>query len=112
MKVDGSLRGLKGTREIGLLFKQGRRVKSGLLRAVFRKNSLGQIRLVLVTPRAVSKSAVVRNRIRRRAKEWLRRYRASLAPVDIALIFKKEATQITRKQFYEELERIIRKAGQ
>lgn len=51
----------------------------------------------------------MRNRLRRRAREWVRMHVSSLPePVDIALFFKKEAAQATKKEFYEDIANMFR----
>lgn len=51
----------------------------------------------------------MRNRLRRRAREWVRMHGTSLPePVDIALFFKKEAVRATKKEFYEDLAHVFR----
>lgn len=89
-----------------LLFSRGRRLESSLFRLVWRKNDLPCSRFAFVASKTVAKRAVVRNRLRRRAREWYRR-RAELfqRPVDLAIIFKKDVARATRALFYEELER-------
>ena len=88
------------------LFSRGARVESASFRVIWRKNSLAHSRFAFVASRAVSKHAVVRNRLRRRAREWYRKHLDVIrVPVDLAIIFKKNAKAATRKKFYEELER-------
>lgn len=89
-----------------LLFSRGRHVESPLFRLAWRKNDLARSRFAFVASKAVAKRAVVRNRLRRRAREWYRR-RSELfhAPIDLAVIFKKDAAEATRALLYEELER-------
>lgn len=88
------------------LFLRGRRIQSPFFHLVWQKNGLSCPRFAFVASKAVSKRAVVRNRLRRRAREWYRK-RSELfnVPVDVAIIFKKEAVGATRTLFYEELER-------
>jgi len=86
------------------LFSRGRRVESPLFRLVWLKNNLACSRFAFVVSRAVSKRAVIRNRLRRRAREWYRKQGEPFqAPVDLAIIFKKEAASATRATLYEEL---------
>jgi ribonuclease P protein component len=88
------------------LFTDGKRIESSLFRLAYRRNLIGHVRLALVTSRSVDKRATVRNRLRRRAKEWLRAQEERMRqPLDVAIIFKKEAAKAPRKKFYEELKR-------
>ena len=89
-----------------LLFSRGMRFESPLFRLVWRKNGLSHSRFGFVCSKAVAKRAVVRNRLRRRSREWYRkRLELFSSPVDLAVIFKKDAAGATRDLFYEELER-------
>ena len=101
-----STRRLATTDNFKFLFSRGRRIESPLFRVVWLKNNLPLSRFAFVTSRAVSKRAVIRNRLRRRAKEWYGKQTEFFsAPVDIAVIFKKEAAGATRAEFYAELKR-------
>ena len=83
-------------------------MESPLFRAVAAQNQVGHMRLALVVSRATAGRAVVRNRIRRRAREWVRTHPDILAlPFDVALIFKKQAAVLARTLFYEELGRVF-----
>ncbi|MBI4224750.1 MAG: ribonuclease P protein component [Candidatus Sungbacteria bacterium] len=89
-----------------LLFSRGMRFESPLFRLVWRKNNLPYSRFGFVCSKAVAKQAVVRNRLRRRSREWYRkRPELFTSPVDLAVIFKKDAARATRSLFYEELKR-------
>lgn len=96
---------ISGAEEIKLLFIKGRRIESPFFRIIFRENVFSHARFLFVTPKAIEKRAVVRNRIRRRTREWL--YKSSLLQrsLDIAFLFKKDAITSSRKFFYEELSR-------
>ena len=97
---------LRNTDEINLLFTRGKRVDTLLFRMIVRQNHLAYARFLFVTPKTVDKRAVVRNRIRRRAREWIRIHVPIRAMnLDIALIFKKAAQNASRAVLYEELSR-------
>ncbi|MHB1566149.1 MAG: ribonuclease P protein component [Acidiferrobacter sp.] len=68
------------------VFKQGRRGRDALLGVVVQANGLTAARLGLAVSRKVSTRAVVRNRIKRVAREVFRRRRAELPSVDIVMI--------------------------
>lgn len=97
---------LRNADEIRLLFARGKRVDTPLFRMIVRKNHLAYARFLFVTPKTVDKRAVVRNRIRRRSREWIRTH-VSIGAIglDIALIFKKAAQSASRAVLYEELVR-------
>lgn len=91
-----------------LLFGRGKRVDSPFLRLVYRQNSIGHVRLALITPRSIEKRSVLRNRLRRRTREWMRRRDELLdRPIDVAVIFKRASLGVAKKRFYEELEKIF-----
>jgi ribonuclease P protein component len=101
-----SMHRLAAASDFRFLFSRGRRIESPLFRLICLKNSLPFSRFAFVVSRAVSKRAVIRNRLRRRAREWYRKRSELLgAPVDLAVIFKKEAVGATRAALYAELER-------
>lgn len=68
------------------VFKQGRRARDPLIGVVVRGNDLIAARLGVVVSRKVSTRAVVRNRIKRVAREVFRRRRTELPPADIVVI--------------------------
>lgn len=96
-----TLRELKDFRR---LFTRGRKVEGTLFRLVFYPNGLQRARFVFISPRIAEKRAFLRNRARRRAREWLRKREELLGrPYDTAIIIKKGAFLAPRKLFYEEL---------
>ena len=99
---------LRLRKDIERVLRRGRSMESPLFRAVAAQNQVGHMRLALVVSRATAGRAVVRNRIRRRAREWVRTHPDILAlPFDVALIFKKQAAVLARTLFYEELGRVF-----
>lgn len=96
--------------DLDLLFRRGRRLSTDLFQITSRRNNLSRSRFVVVVPRAADKRAVVRNRLRRRISEFIRRRPAFLDPsLDIAIICKKEAAGASRAEFYEALGRVLAK---
>jgi ribonuclease P protein component len=90
-----------------LLFPYGKTVASPFFSVRVRVSSEFRGRLVIVVPKKIDKRAVVRNRLKRRIKEFFRqRSRLSLNSYDIVLTAKKEAVSAGAKLFYEELRRI------
>lgn len=101
---------LPGGREFKSIFRGGRRVDSPFLSVRFITSKLSCARFGFVIPRAVSRRAVTRNKIRRRAREWIRRNDRLLSlPYDFAIFFKSGVVELGRKNFYEELRRIFEK---
>lgn len=101
---------LRDGKDIRRLYKLGRRIDTPLFRFIFSKNELCVFRVAFVVPRSIEKRATLRNRLRRRAGEWIRRKPEILRlSLDLALLFKKEATKATRRVFYNELEELFKK---
>lgn len=101
---------LKSPQNFRFIFGRGRRAESAFFKAVFAKNDFNHGRFAFVVPKAVSKSAVMRNTLKRRAREWIRKNeRVSCQSADLVLIFKKEAAGLSKNKFYEELEKILGK---
>lgn len=89
------------------LFRRGKRIENPLLRVIVLANRLSYARLALVAPRAIEKRAVLRNRLRRRTSEWIRRNAVLGLSLDIAIFFKREAVGAPRRKLYEELRKIF-----
>ena len=103
---------LASRKDIEELFRRGQRTESALFRLVAARNASGRLRFALVAPRAADKRAAARNRIRRRAREWVRRRPGILAlPYDAAIVFKKQAVGAPRPAFYKDLEFIFSRLG-
>ena len=90
------------------LFTKGRKIDSVFFRISVRRNLLHRPRFAFIVSKSVEKRAVRRNLARRRAREWIRKNMESFRePVDLAILFKKEALVSSKKRFYEELESAI-----
>lgn len=99
---------LRDPRDFQAVFKGGRRKEGKMFRVVYLPNRKVYSRFAFIAPRSVDKRAVGRNTLRRRAREWVRGHLDELRkPLDVAVIFKKEASLAARKNFYEELARIF-----
>jgi ribonuclease P protein component len=99
---------LRRPQDFKTLFTKGRRVDSAFFRISARRNFLAHPRFAFIVSGSVEKRAVRRNLVRRRAREWIRKNMESFRePVDLAILFKKEALASTKKRFYEELESAI-----
>lgn len=101
---------LRSRKDIEHILWRGRKIDGPLFRLVAAPNSYGYLRLALIASRSVDKRAVARNRLRRRAREWVRKKSEILQiPADAAIIFKKPASGASQKIFYEELARLFLK---
>jgi len=99
---------LQSAKDFRTLFRFGRRRESRLFRTTVLPNNLLFCRFAFIAAKTVDKRAVVRNRLRRRAREWIRIH--LLPPpqsVDIALFFKKDSKQASKKEFYEDLKSLF-----
>lgn len=104
-----TLHRLQSAKDFRLLFRFGRRRESRFLRLSILPNNLLFSRFAFIAPKTVDKRAVVRNRLRRRTREWVRIHAGPPSPpVDIAIFFKKEAKQATKKEFYEDIANVFR----
>lgn len=97
---------LHGEAAIRTLFQRGRRLETSYFRCIFKRNGGTNARFMVVVSKAVDKRAVKRNALRRKIREWLRQLSGlSAHPLDIGIIVKKSAINLSRKALYEELER-------
>lgn len=103
---------LRVHKDFALLYRYGTRTQPPFFRLLMRPNALSHARFVFVVPKAVARRAVTRNRLRRRAREWVR-HRDDLMkkPADFSIIFKKGAENLSAKELYEELHRVFKKGG-
>jgi len=98
---------LSSSQDFKILFRKGKRIETRLLRITTLANNLSYARIALIVPRAIEKRAVLRNRLRRRVSEWIRRNIAPGLALDIAILFKKESISSPRKKIYEELSKTL-----
>ena len=104
---------LQSAKDFRALFRFGRRQESELFKLSTLPNKLSFTRFAFIAPKTVDKRAVARNRLRRRAREWIRTHLSSPAqPLDVAVFFKKEAQAASQKEFYEDLARLFRYDGE
>jgi len=91
-------------KDIKTLFAKGKGVFDVYAGLKFRKNNLDVSRFAVVVGTKVSKSAVVRNRIRRQVREVIRTRLAEIKPgFDVMMLIRKESVGKT----YLELERHV-----
>jgi ribonuclease P protein component len=96
--------------DIYSVLRKGRRFSFPLFRFTIRKNAYPYARFAYVAPRTVDKRAVVRNLLRRRVREWIRKQPQLLQQsTDIVITFTQAAARTPRKQFYEELKSAFQK---
>lgn len=95
-------------KDFQLLFLKGRRRESRFFRLTVLPNTLTFSRFAFIASKNVDKRAVVRNRLRRRSREWMRKNLISFPRgLDIALFFKKDAKNAVKKEFYEDLAKLF-----
>ncbi len=98
---------IRDSSAVRLGVRYGRKIVTPLFVLHVRPNSAGVFRCAFVVSRAVAKRAVERNLLKRRAREWFRVRRARFQPVDVVMVFKKEACRAARREFYETLSKNI-----
>lgn len=102
---------LTGEADLRQLFHKGQKFESGFFRLISRENFRGHGRFIFVLPRSLDKRSTVRNRLRRRAREWIRKNIPLAKSNDTAIFFKKEAVAAPKNKFYEELAKIFTRLG-
>lgn len=93
---------LRASSEVGAAVRRGRIVSNELatMRYFARSTEKGS-RFVFIVPKKIAKRSVLRNKIRRRAAEWVRKHQSVIAGGhDVAFIFRKPSTEATRSNFY------------
>lgn len=108
----GSTHRFHGRASIQRLYKSGKMVRSANLGLRYRPNPRGTYRVGVVVSRKVSKSAVVRNRIRRRLYEHVRTLFAYSPPAFDLLItvFREDLASLPAAAVTREIESLLRKA--
>jgi ribonuclease P protein component len=97
-------------REFQRVYRYGRQLHSSLFTVFVAPNRLGRTRLGVTVSRKVSKSAVVRNRCRRRLREVFRRQRPTLpAGWDIVINAKFQLVTANYKLIEQEFMRLMEK---
>ncbi len=101
---------LRKKEEFSHLFRYGKRVETPLFTLFIKQNNVGFLRLGVVVSKSVDKRAVIRNTLRRRIKEWVRKLTPPpIHAKDIVFLLKKEVVIAPRKKIYEELNAIKEK---
>ena len=91
------------------VFKTGRRGRHPYIGMVAMANGLGHPRLGLAVSRKVSKKAVIRNRIKRVARELFRREQKALCALDFVVVAYPQAAQATHAELTEALLQLSQK---
>lgn len=101
-----------GRGSIKRLYARGKSVRAGHLALKYAPNGRASYRLAVVVSRKVSKSAVVRNRIRRRVYENVRILSSEFVePHDMALlVYDASLADLPAVDLEAEIKRIIKKA--
>ena len=97
---------LRKKKEIQDAWSRAKAVSVRSFRLFYVPNGLVHSRFAFVVSKKVSKSAVLRNRLRRRASEWIRAHPDGVQKgCDYILNFIPLAATISRKDYYEDIER-------
>ena len=95
---------LQSKKSFRVLFRLGKRKESEFFKCIELRNQLPFSRFAYIIPKVVDKRSVVRNRLRRRSREWMRTHLSPPAPpIDFILFIKKEAAYLSREEFYSKL---------
>lgn len=101
---------LRQASDFSTCFERGQRVGAQLYRCVVRPTpDTGAARLGFAISRKVDKRAVVRNRLKRIARDWFRRIRAQLPPGDYVLMARPEAAVATAEALLADLQKLQRR---
>lgn len=77
----------------------------------FRENGLGRPRLGLVIPKKQARNAVLRNAIKRQAREAFRLKRADLPALDLVLRLTRPVSAMEKKRWRAEIEALFGQLG-
>lgn len=104
-----------GNKSIERVYKSARPVRSDAFNIRVKKNNQDKYRLAVVVSKKVSKSAVVRNRIRRRVFELVRKNMADTPEMKgreiIITVFEEKTANVGAKELKTQLEKLFKKAG-
>ncbi|MBI2483851.1 ribonuclease P protein component [Candidatus Uhrbacteria bacterium] len=94
--------------EIIPVLRYGRPFPSSLITVRIRPNRAGNPRATVIVANAVSKKAVIRNRIRRRIQEVIRKeFLSSLPNIDVIISAKSPAVNASSHEFQKVLKEIF-----
>lgn len=92
------------------LFKKGKRIRGSFLDLQFIKNNFSFYRVAVIVSLKVSKKATVRNKLKRRSREALKKILEGVGGYDIALIVKENAKEKNFQEILDEITRLFKKA--
>lgn len=103
---------LKKNEAITTVFKRGRRAAALGIALRYRFRGGGISRFAFVVSRKTAPKSVLRNTVRRRASEWIRKNASALAPgFDAVFIFQKEACGLPRREFVKAMDAVVRRTA-
>jgi ribonuclease P protein component len=97
---------IRRSQDIKALFHEGKRIESKTFIMYYKENFLPYPRIAIITSRKVGK-AVFRNKLRRYVREIFRKNKDLFRAYDHVVIFKRKLTDITYKDFYIELKKVL-----
>lgn len=102
---------LRKKKDIERVFAKGKSVFDSVCGARLRKGEAPQTRFAIVVGTKISKSAVVRNRLRRRIREIIHAKLSSIAPgFDVVMLVRPDAKNATFKDLEKRVLLVLRKA--
>lgn len=91
------------------VFRKGKRLYSSVFILYYRLNEFSYSRMGAVTSKKNVRRAVQRNKIKRVAREVFRHHQKDLISIDIVLVAKKNASEASKDELRECLEKLIKK---
>ena len=103
---------LQKDKDFDLVFKKGKNLGSEFLFLKLRKNGLEISRFGFILSKKISKNATVRNKIKRRLREIIRKKLNDIKPgLDVVIGTKTVIVNKDYQEIKEALEGLLRKAG-
>lgn len=94
------------------VFTQGRTIRLPLFHVLVLPNQRALTRLGVIVSRSHARSAVARNQIRRRTREWIRKNAPRLPiSLDLVIRFNPVGVGAPRQTLYAELEKLFQRLG-
>lgn len=94
--------------EFKQVFDRPCKISDANLTLLCRPNTLPHARLGLAIAKRQVKTAVARNRIKRLSRESFRRHQSELAGLDIVVLARTSAAQLTKQELHRVLENLWR----
>ncbi len=103
---------LTSERDFGRIFKKGKTTHGNALSVRAVRNNLPESRVAFVVSTKVSKKAVVRNLLKRRLREAVRKRVGDLAPgLDIVIMTKAQTLTLPPADLRQSLDNLLKKAN-